>query len=49
MIKALKKTLKQYQKLSFLSIKSDWKEIDFPPQPSKDWKKFELNNKAVVS
>ena len=23
------------------------KEINFPPHPSKDWKKFELNNKTI--
>ena len=26
----------------------DWKEIDFPAEASKDWKKFELNNKTIA-
>ena len=26
----------------------NWKEIDFPAQPSKDWKKFESNNKSIA-
>ena len=26
----------------------DWKEIDFLSQPSKDWKKFESNNKSIA-
>ena len=26
----------------------DWREIDFPAQPSKDWKKFESNNKSIA-
>ena len=26
----------------------DWKEIDFPPHPSKDWKKFEQKTKTIA-
>ena len=26
----------------------NWKEIDFPAQPSKDWKTFESNNKSIT-
>ena len=26
----------------------NWKEIDSPPHPSIDWKKFELNNKSIA-
>ena len=26
----------------------NWKEIDFPAQPSKDWKKFESNYKSIA-
>ena len=26
----------------------NWNDIDFPAQPSKDWKKFESNNKSNV-
>ena len=31
-----------------LADQNNWKEIDFPPHPSKDWEKFELNNKVIA-
>ena len=43
----MKKTLKEYQKLSLLLININWKGIEFPSH-SKDWKKFEKNNKTIA-
>ena len=43
----MKTTLKEYQKLSLLLNQYEWKGIEFPSH-SKDWKKFEQNNKTIA-
>ena len=44
----IKKNLQRISKIKSFINQYDWKETDFPSQPSKDWKKFELNNKTIA-
>ena len=45
---SIKKDPQRISKIKPFINQHNWKEIDFPAQPSKDWKKFELNNKTIV-
>ena len=44
----IKKTPQRISNLKPFINQYDWKEIDFPAQSSKDWKKFESNNKSIA-
>ena len=44
----IKKNPQRITNLKNFVDQHDWKEINFPAQPSKDWKKFESNNKSVA-
>ena len=46
-MRELKKTLKEYQKLSLFFDQYNWKDIEFPSH-LKDWKKFEQNHKKIA-
>ena len=45
---SIKKYPQRISKIKPFINQHNWKEIDFPAQPSKDWKKVELNNKTIV-
>ena len=44
----IKKDPQRISKITPFINQYNWKEIDFPAQPSKDWKKFESNNKSIA-
>ena len=44
----IKKDPQRISKIKSFINQYNWKEIDFPAQPSKDWKKFESNNKSIA-
>ena len=43
----IKKNPQRITKIKPFIVRCNWKGIDFPPQ-SKDWKKFESNNKSIA-
>ena len=45
---SIKKDPQRISKIKPFINQYNWKEIDFPAQPSKDWKKFESNNKSIA-
>ena len=45
---SIKKTPQIISKIKPFINQHNWKEIDFPAQTSKDWKKFESNNKSIA-
>ena len=44
----MKKKPQRISKIEPFINQYNWKEINFPPDPSKDWKKFELCNKTIA-
>ena len=45
---SFKKDPQRISKIESFTNQYDWKEIDFPVQPSKGWENFELNNKIIA-
>ena len=45
---SIKKYPQRISKIEPFINQYNWKEIDFPAQPSKDRKKFESNNKSIT-
>ena len=45
---SIKKDPQRISKIKPFINQYNWKETDFPAQPSKDWKNFESNNKSIA-
>ena len=45
---SIKKDPQRISKIKPFINQYNWKEIDFPAQPSKDWKNFESDNKSIA-
>ena len=44
----IEKDSQRLSKIKAFIDQCNWKEIDFPPHPSKAWKKLELNDKTIA-